>query len=107
MDIDAEQFRGACEERTNWSVLEDTLYRLCRQYPGHEDRAGSNAKLVADPGQGRGFATGGRASDQIRWVVREFYVGPLAILSTVGTTGGGRDHRQLEGHPRASDRGEA
>jgi hypothetical protein len=49
-DLDA-----ALADAPNWSVLENTLYGLCQQYPGHDNRAGSNAKLWLI---GRGLATG-------------------------------------------------
>jgi hypothetical protein len=45
----------AVMQDADWSVLEGTLYDLCRKYPRHADVAGTNAKLWLI---GRGFATG-------------------------------------------------
>lgn len=53
--FDLSELDVAIEDAANWSVLEDRLYGLCRQHPGHADRAGSNAKLWLI---GRGLATG-------------------------------------------------
>lgn len=55
MNIDRKKLEAAWKDKANWSVLDQTLYDLCKKYPGHEDVAGSNAKLWLI---GRGFATG-------------------------------------------------
>jgi hypothetical protein len=38
-----------------WKVIDDTLYRLCRDHPGHGDRPSVNAKILII---GRTYATG-------------------------------------------------
>jgi len=49
-DLDA-----AVADAPNEAVLQETLYRLCREYPGHADRAAAHAKVLLI---GRGLATG-------------------------------------------------
>ena len=38
-----------------WKIVDDTLYRLCRDHPSHDDRAAVNAKILII---GRTYATG-------------------------------------------------
>ncbi|MHB1423073.1 MAG: hypothetical protein ACYC3I_07740 [Gemmataceae bacterium] len=55
ISIDFVELDKAVHDAPNWAVLEETLYGLCRRFPDHADRAGSNAKLWLI---GRGLATG-------------------------------------------------
>jgi hypothetical protein len=55
VQIGEAELHAAIADTLNWAVLEGTLYRLCREYPGHADRAGANAKLWLI---GRGLVTG-------------------------------------------------
>jgi hypothetical protein len=45
ISVNLVELDAAIQDASNWTVLEETLYGLCRRYPDHSNRAGSNAKL--------------------------------------------------------------
>jgi hypothetical protein len=50
------KYKSACHKyRRLWKTSDDVLYDLCKAFPHHEDRAGTNAKLWLI---GRAYATG-------------------------------------------------
>lgn len=54
--LNSDRLRSAKDEyRDCWALTDQELYRLCRKYPRHDDRAAVNAKLLI---VGRSYATG-------------------------------------------------
>lgn len=56
MAFSAEQYRQSVKDnKSTWGLLNDALYRLAREHPGHDSQAVVNAKLWLI---GRAYATG-------------------------------------------------